>query len=249
MEATLSEYFRLWYGPAAESAQAYWDALEECMQSTRLLGHEDRILPFVYTQSLVEELEEHGDIEKAAHRTVKRTGSALSGAAMTTVVGFGVLMFSVQPPMQQFGKLTALTILYSFLASVYVLPSLLVLWARYFYMDLGLSPTERPAEPDEAIRDEPPVPKKLYEERVKETDEAKEAKDSTRTNETVEAKTDDETTMDTDDREPDDGPDESDDDDDDDDDGPAEPEPKVRLPVPARLILPDKPPVPEEPEA
>jgi len=59
IDTTLSEYFKLWYGPAAQSAQAYWDALEERMQGTRLLGHEDRILLFVYTQSLVEELEKH----------------------------------------------------------------------------------------------------------------------------------------------------------------------------------------------
>ena len=32
--------------------------------------------------------------------------------------------------MQQFGTITALTILFSFLSSVWVLPSILVLWAR-----------------------------------------------------------------------------------------------------------------------
>ena len=33
--------------------------------------------------------------------------------------------------MKQFGTMTALTIFYSFLSSVWVLPSILVLWARY----------------------------------------------------------------------------------------------------------------------
>ena len=50
---------------------------------------------------------------------------------MTTVLGFGVLFFAILPPMKQFGTMTALTILYSFLSSVWVLPSMLVLWARY----------------------------------------------------------------------------------------------------------------------
>ena len=49
---------------------------------------------------------------------------------MTTVLGFGVLFFAILPPMKQFGTMTALTILYSFLSSVWVLPSMLVIWAR-----------------------------------------------------------------------------------------------------------------------
>ena len=49
---------------------------------------------------------------------------------MTTVLSFGVLSQSILVPMQQFGTITALTILFSFLSSVWVLPSILVLWAR-----------------------------------------------------------------------------------------------------------------------
>ena len=79
----------------------------------------------------IEEMEHHHSLEKAVNNTVKNTGSALFGAAMTTVLGFGVLFFAILPPMKQFGTMTALTIFYSFLSSVWVLPSLLVLWARY----------------------------------------------------------------------------------------------------------------------
>jgi len=82
------------------------------------------------THRFTEELEEHGDIDKAVHNTVIHTGNALFGAALTTMVGFGILALSPQVPMQQFGSLTALTILYSYTFSVYVQPSLLVLWAR-----------------------------------------------------------------------------------------------------------------------
>jgi preprotein translocase subunit SecD len=61
---------------------------------------------------------------------------------MTTVLGFGVLFFAILPPMKQFGTMTALTIFYSFLSSVWVLPSILVLWARY--TNLGKGNDERP---------------------------------------------------------------------------------------------------------
>ena len=78
----------------------------------------------------IEEMEHHHSLDKAINNTVKNTGSALFGAAMTTVLGFGVLFFAILPPMKQFGTMTALTILYSFLSSVWVLPSMLVIWAR-----------------------------------------------------------------------------------------------------------------------
>ena len=78
----------------------------------------------------IEELEEHHSLEKAVNNTVKNTGFSLFGAAMTTVLSFGVLSQSILVPMQQFGTITALTILFSFLSSVWVLPSILVLWAR-----------------------------------------------------------------------------------------------------------------------
>ena len=98
----------------------------------------------------IEEMEHHHSLEKAVNNTVKNTGSALFGAAMTTVLGFGVLFFAILPPMKQFGTMTALTIFYSFLSSVWVLPSLLVLWARYTGLGKGSDEqTEPSSEGDE----------------------------------------------------------------------------------------------------
>lgn len=57
VNAELNEYFPNWYGPAAKPAQAFWDALEDTIETTPLLGHEDRILPFVYSGVLVSRLE------------------------------------------------------------------------------------------------------------------------------------------------------------------------------------------------
>jgi predicted RND superfamily exporter protein len=99
----------------------------------------------------IEEMEHHHSLEKAVNNTVKNTGSALFGAAMTTVLGFGVLFFAILPPMKQFGTMTALTIFYSFLSSVWVLPSMLVLWARY----TGLGKvSDEPPDPDDAEEEE-----------------------------------------------------------------------------------------------
>jgi predicted RND superfamily exporter protein len=77
------------------------------------------------------ELADAGTAGEAIATTIQGTGSALLGSAATTAVGFGVLAFALLPMLQQFGTITALMIVYAFLGSVLVLPSLLVLWARY----------------------------------------------------------------------------------------------------------------------
>ena len=77
------------------------------------------------------ELRRQEDVWKAMQTTVTGTGGALLGSAATTVGGFGTLALAILPALQQFGIITGLTIIYAFLASVLVLPSLLVLWTRY----------------------------------------------------------------------------------------------------------------------
>jgi hypothetical protein len=49
---------------------------------------------------------------------------------LTTAFGIGVLVLAILSVLGQFGILTALSIVYSFLASIFVLPSALVLWDR-----------------------------------------------------------------------------------------------------------------------
>ncbi|ELZ03459.1 MMPL family transporter [Natrialba asiatica] len=92
------------------------------------------------------ELERQGNVWSALRTTVTGTGGALLGSAATTVGGFGVLAFAILPALQQFGIITALTITYAFLASVVVLPTLLVLWTRYFGPDVSFDfdPTAEP---------------------------------------------------------------------------------------------------------
>ena len=82
-------------------------------------------------ERFVLERERVGDVGTALDATVRGTGGALLGSAATTAVGFGVLVLALVPSLQRFGTVTAITIVYAFLASVVVLPSVLVLWTRY----------------------------------------------------------------------------------------------------------------------
>jgi predicted RND superfamily exporter protein len=70
------------------------------------------------------------DLYTALHRTVVGTGGALTGSMLTTVSGVGVLALALNPAVGVFGLLIALSVLYAYLASMFVLPSVLVLWAR-----------------------------------------------------------------------------------------------------------------------
>ena len=97
-----------------------------------------------------QELERTGEIWTAMERAVTGTGGALLGSAATTVGGFGVLIFAILPPLQQFGQITGLTIIYAFLASVLVLPSLLAVWTRFVGPD-GVFPA--PADGDDGDDD------------------------------------------------------------------------------------------------
>lgn len=108
------------------------------------------------------ELERQGNVWHAMQTTVTGTGGALLGSAATTVGGFGTLAFAILPVLRQFGIITALTITYAFLASVVVLPTLLVLWTRYFGPDVSFEPSRRSASataasdggrPESATRD------------------------------------------------------------------------------------------------
>lgn len=77
------------------------------------------------------ELKQKASAEEALQASVTGTGGALFGSAMTTGGGISLLVFTILEPLQQFGIVTSITIIYSFLATVVVLPSLLWLWTRY----------------------------------------------------------------------------------------------------------------------
>ena len=74
--------------------------------------------------------------EVAAISTLKTTGSALLGSAMTTGVGVGVLIISAVPALQQFGITVVITIAYSLILSVLLVPLAMMIWGAYQNMRL-----------------------------------------------------------------------------------------------------------------
>jgi len=77
-----------------------------------------------------DEYDAREDVLDALDATVRGTGSALAGSMVTTTTGIGVLVLAITPVLGQFGLLTALSVFYAYLTSVFVTPSVLVVWAR-----------------------------------------------------------------------------------------------------------------------
>ena len=78
-------------------------------------------------ERFVAERERRESLEAALSATVAGTGGALLGSAATTAAGFGVLALALAPPLQRFGLVTGLSIVFAFVACLTVLPSLLIL--------------------------------------------------------------------------------------------------------------------------
>ena len=74
--------------------------------------------------------------ENAAVQTLSTTGSALLGSALTTALGIGVLAASPLAASQQFGITAAITIAYSLIVSVLVVPPAMTVWGAYQNMRL-----------------------------------------------------------------------------------------------------------------
>ena len=86
-----------------------------------------------------------GDVLKAVDETVGHTGGSILIAAVTTIAGFGILIFAPMPPEQQFGIITGMTILYSLISSIFILPPVILFWGKWRKKRLGyiISPGRR----------------------------------------------------------------------------------------------------------
>jgi len=73
----------------------------------------------------------HGDTSfEALKVTLRGTGGALTSSMLTTVTGIGVLVLAITPILGQFGLITGISILYSYLSSLIALPPALMVWYR-----------------------------------------------------------------------------------------------------------------------
>ena len=66
--ALAAEYFAAWYGPAADPAFAFWDAMEQAIESSNIGGNEDHMLSLIYTPELIAELAGHLERAEEAAR-------------------------------------------------------------------------------------------------------------------------------------------------------------------------------------
>ena len=98
-----------------------------------------------------EEFARQRDPEQAAIRTLTTTGSALLGSALTTALGFGVLIASPLLASQQFGITATITIVYSLMVSIFVVLPAMVVWGAYQNMRLRSMVEREWADLDVAI--------------------------------------------------------------------------------------------------
>jgi predicted RND superfamily exporter protein len=81
-------------------------------------------------ERFVDERRRRDSLSEAVRRTITGTGGTLLASAATTAAAFGVLAFALSPPLQRFGTVTGLAIIFAFVAVVTMLPGLLVLRER-----------------------------------------------------------------------------------------------------------------------
>jgi uncharacterized protein len=99
------------------------------------------------TSRFLEERQVPYDGQTAMRRTMASTGGALVGSALTTAIGFGVLVTSTLVPFEQLGYVIVYAIAYSVVAAILVLPSMLALWDRWDRARRGGTPVAAAPEP------------------------------------------------------------------------------------------------------
>ena len=90
-------------------------------------------VPFVIhvTNRFTEGLSNSSDAVGVAKETLRTTGAALFGSAFTTMAGFGILTTSSLLPFQQMGQVVVVSLGFALVASILILPTLLVFWGNY----------------------------------------------------------------------------------------------------------------------
>jgi len=78
-----------------------------------------------------QELDRGGEPVAALETTVRGTGGALFGSVLTSSAAFATLLLHPSVVFQSFGLIVVLALVLSFVVSVLVLPSFLLLWARF----------------------------------------------------------------------------------------------------------------------
>jgi predicted RND superfamily exporter protein len=80
-----------------------------------------------------QELERGRTVRGALLEATTGTGGALLGSTLTSAGAFSALLLHPHPQFQSFGTLVVLALVTSFVVAVFVLPSLITVWARFFH--------------------------------------------------------------------------------------------------------------------
>lgn len=95
------------------------------------------------TERFREEMRRQDDRLEAVRASAAGTGAALVASAASSVVGFGILGFAPMPMFASYGILTAIMIALALIASLLVLPALLVLVERPASAAVDHSPSRK----------------------------------------------------------------------------------------------------------
>jgi predicted RND superfamily exporter protein len=98
------------------------------------------------TQRFREELSRSRNKEEALRKAAAGTGIALIASAVSSIIGFGIMGFAPMPMFSSYGILTATMILMAAVASLLVLPSLLLLVTRDLSETSLVGDTDAPKE-------------------------------------------------------------------------------------------------------
>ncbi len=82
------------------------------------------------THRFIDEYNDSGDGYESLLITLGGTGGALTGSMLTTLGGAGSLVLAITPLLGQFGFLMVISVIYSYLMAILVLPPTLLLWER-----------------------------------------------------------------------------------------------------------------------
>jgi len=80
----------------------------------------------------VDEYDDSGDVHQSLLITLSGTGGGVTASMLTTAGSVGCMTLAVNPILGQFGLLTAVSTVYSYLTAIIVLPLTLRGWARLF---------------------------------------------------------------------------------------------------------------------
>ncbi|WP_122088122.1 efflux RND transporter permease subunit [Halalkalicoccus subterraneus] len=84
------------------------------------------------THRFIDEYNATADAYESLLITLRGTGGALTASMLTTLGGAGSLVLAITPLLGQFGLLMSISVLYSYVLSIVILPPTLLVWARYF---------------------------------------------------------------------------------------------------------------------